>query len=444
MLLAIVLAVQRLAEIHALSLGFRRLSAVLRRDMLWKALYRLDFRLPPPKPLVESHLEWKGRYRAKLAIQKRWQSGKFKVWALEGHLGVVTSMAKSHDDYGLLLTGSEDCSVRAWRWESPNEAGGEVVLGKHKSAVWSVSMHKNLAISTATDAKLWDLTGAHGSEATTRAFGSMRGNMPVASVRTFNGHRGQVWTQLFDGRTLATGASDGQICVWDIETGARRACIEAHRESVFSLVRPIDGGNKTLGQDSFISVSADSHAALWDMRVSSGKASHRWRAHRDMVFTATWAGEQTFWSGSGDRAISLWDVRKLPAEQERIPVNPAKAVRSIQFAHDDSVWSLGHCDGRLISGGVDKLVKIWRDDGHASPTAVTSSNDPGSGIHSGSAADSIELPGHQGPVFSVAVDQCHVFSGGDDGLVLVWDFHTDRGGTVKDLWETGLAPDMFG
>ena len=75
--------------------------------------------------------------------------------ALEAHLGVVTCLARSASDDGLLLSGSEDCSVRAWRWDE--EENSHAVVGKHASAVWSTGVQSHLAVSTATEAKLWDL-----------------------------------------------------------------------------------------------------------------------------------------------------------------------------------------------------------------------------------------------------------------------------------------------
>lgn len=103
---------------------------------------------------------------------------------------------------------------------------------------------------------------------------------------------------------------------------------------------------------------------------------------------------------------------------------PTLQLHSIAMAHEDSVWALAVCGGRLVSAGVDKLVKLWHEDRPCREE------------------DAVRLQGHQGPVFTTLVDQCHVLSGASDGLVFVWDFHSDRGGSVKELWETGLALDI--
>ena len=147
-----------------------------------------------------------------------------------------------------------------------------------------------------------------------------------------------------------------------------------------------------------------------------------------MVFTAAWAGEYLVWTGSGDRGLSMWDLRRLPTQDgyKGVHLEPCRAVKTVQFAHEDSIWALSHCEGRLVSGGVDKLVKVWDD---------AAASDPASGTNAGG----LELPGHQGPVFCTVTDQCNIFSGGSDGLVLVWDFHSDRGGSVRDIWDTGLG-----
>jgi len=87
---------------------------------------------------------------------------------------------------------------------------------------------------------------------------------------------------------------------------------------------------------------------------------------------------------------------------------------------------------------VDKLVKVWKEEAADSLTAAAAAAVRGEDSRAN--AGSVELSGHQGPVFCTAVDQCNVFSGGSDGLVLVWDFHSEtRGGTVEEIWETGLG-----
>jgi WD40 repeat protein len=57
------------------------------------------------------------------------------------------------------------------------------------------------------------------------------------------GHKGAVSGVAYspDGRTLATGSWDGTVCLWDSETGGRRACYQWPTGKVFALAYSPDG-----------------------------------------------------------------------------------------------------------------------------------------------------------------------------------------------------------
>ena len=73
------------------------------------------------------------------------------------------------------------------------------------------------------------------------------------------GYERWVWAVAFspDGRRLASGDSEGTICLWEAQTGKQLRRFTGHEGYVTSLVFAPDG--KTL-----VSVSDDGTALLWN------------------------------------------------------------------------------------------------------------------------------------------------------------------------------------
>jgi hypothetical protein len=123
-LVAMILALKGLNHLSRMSLVSSRMGSLLKRDAVWKALYKQDFVLGVPRQITDSTKNWQEHYRSKIRLTQRWRVGTFRVRALEGHLGAVTSMAYNKTKVQL-ITGSEDSSIREWTWEE-DEVGSNL------------------------------------------------------------------------------------------------------------------------------------------------------------------------------------------------------------------------------------------------------------------------------------------------------------------------------
>jgi WD40 repeat protein len=128
--------------------------------------------------------------------------------------------------------------------------------------------------------QLWELAGAPGDT----------GTRP--RVRPFQQHLGSVSALAFapDGRTLASGAGDEAVKLWDVETGEACATLKGHSDRVMAVAFSPDGRTLATG-------SLDHTVRLW-----------RSATDRDVIdFFERLAGqeaEETGWKI--DRALACW------------------------------------------------------------------------------------------------------------------------------------------
>mmetsp|Transcript_6295 Transcript_6295/g.12522 ORF Transcript_6295/g.12522 Transcript_6295/m.12522 type:complete len:906 (-) Transcript_6295:666-3383(-) len=140
---------------------------------------------------------------------------------------------------------------------------------------------------------------------------------------------------------VATGASDGSVCVWDGESGACQQYMMGHRSGVTDIVS-VERGRW------LISSSYDGTLRTWNwaqrtcdrVRTGSNEAVH---------CLAVAKGRSCFFSGGQAEGIRLWDLRSPNCEG------------IISGEGTKWIWSMAAIDGgeQLISGGGDSLVWLW-------------------------------------------------------------------------------------
>ncbi len=163
-----------------------------------------------------------------------------------------------------------------------------------------------------------------------------------AEVRRFEGHTGWVNSVAFspDGQAALSGSADMTLMLWDVTTGDAIHRFEGHTDAVNSAAFSPDG-------QTVLSGSADTTLMLWD--VTTGDAIHRFEGHTDAVNSVAFSPDgQTILSGSADTTLMLWDV------------STGKVIHRFE-EHPDAVTSVAFSpDGNMVfSGDEGSWVRVY-------------------------------------------------------------------------------------
>lgn len=285
-------------------------------------------------------------------------------------------------DTPLLCAGAQDGTVRVW----DPAAGRELhCFQGAEERIWSVAVSPRgdlLAAASAGTVHLWDLRSRDGG----RSIGA-GGAFCVAFSP--------------DGKTLATGAADRAVSLWNPVNGKLRRRLAGFTGAVRGLAFSPTG-------NLLAAASPDPVLRLWDPRT--GLETGELRGHESNLFAVAFSPDgATLAAASADQSVRLWDVA---SREETYHLK----------GHQDAVWSVAYSPtGKLLaSGSLDGTVRLW---------------DLTLGI------EAHRLNGHHHRVLAVAFspDGRLLASGSSDNTIRLWDVASGDCQAVLGLLPEGWA-----
>ena len=236
-----------------------------------------------------------------------------------------------------------------------------VCLGHEKEGyamVWSKHT-KGLLLSGSEDStvRLWDINVATSSKA-----GPGTQIKPVTTL-SVGGHTATVedvdWHPKDSNLVISVG-DDQRVCLWDLRvpTGPKHCIDKAHTSDINCVAfNPVN-------ENLFATGSADTVVGIWDIRNMKQKL-HALQSHNDQVFKVEWAphNESILGSCSADRRVALWDLSRIGMEQS--PEDAEDGPPELLFIHGGhtskvSDFSWNPLDPWTIASvSEDNVLQVW-------------------------------------------------------------------------------------
>ena len=196
-----------------------------------------------------------------------------------------------------------------------------------------------------------------------------------------------------DGIWLVSGGGNGEIKVWEGDTGRWTATLPGHgRAAVNALAFSPDG-------ELIVSASADKTLKLWNRRT--GGLERTFVGHEDSVRAVSFSPDGEFIaSGGTDKSIRIWNT--LTGAEVGNLRDPSSGIATLAYRPDGK---------QLVSGNSSGMLQVW---------------------NAMSGEQVRAWKGHTGSVSCIALSQNGqlVASVGSDNLVNVWDAESGRARNV--------------
>ncbi len=304
-----------------------------------------------------------------------------EVFRLAGHELAVRAVAFRPDGRGL-VSGSDDRTVRIW-------SGGqqERSLTGFRGGVRRLSFLRDGLLQGLLEddtLRVWDL--GVGTAVLQRPGADSMWQRPSRARPELDAYlqrqgRGLAVALSPDGASLATGAQDRSVRLWDVENRNQIRSWEDQRGDIRSVAFSPDGLLLASG-------SSDRLVRLWQVR--SGAPPLTMPGHRDAVAHVAFSADgKRLASASFDRSVRVWSV-ETGRELRNFPALEAPAV-VVGFSPDGK---------RLASASLDRSVRLWN-------------------LETG--RELARLPGPRGPVaLTFSPDGRELLVGGEDGCIRIW------------------------
>ncbi|RWS16827.1 WD repeat-containing protein 61-like protein [Dinothrombium tinctorium] len=287
------------------------------------------------------------------------------------------------DEMNHIVTGSIDDTVKAWQWfgllkklnflvcfliRNEERLNLRYIFEGHALGVVSVDINSEgtIAASSSLDShiRFWDLnsgtqvqsidagpvdawTVCFSPDSKLIATGSYSGKINLYNTETGT-REAQLDTKgkfpltiaFVNGKSVASGATDGMIKIFDVESGKLVKTLEGHAMPIRSLAFSPDC-------QFLVTASDDCHLKVYD--VQNADPLRTLSGHGSWVLSVSFSpNNNNFASSSSDKTVKIWEVRSN------------ECVHTFS-EHTDQVWccKYNHNGSRLVSVSDDHSILIY-------------------------------------------------------------------------------------
>ncbi|CAK0822557.1 unnamed protein product [Prorocentrum cordatum] len=275
----------------------------------------------------------------------------FGATMLRGHSDVVISCDVSADGRWI-ATGGKDQSIRVW---SASQCRPVCVLAGHAGSVSALSFPKKRpkGPASAGSGPLWLVSGSQDktmkiwklpSEAQLEErLGKGDEELSISKAKvTVVAHAKEVndVTVAPNNKLLASGGHDKIVRVWKFPEGSLMGECKGHRRGVWCVAfSPTD--------QVIASASGDSTVRLWNLKDYT--TIRAFQGHESAVLRVCFLGNGVqLMTSSVDGLLKLWHIRT------------ADCAATFE-EHTGKVWCIDVIGDRMVSGGADAKMCVWRD-----------------------------------------------------------------------------------
>lgn len=247
---------------------------------------------------------------------------KFDLRFNHHHTGDINWIAISPDGQKMISAGA-DKIIMVWDISTGKSLGK---LSKHSTIIYALAIHPNGESFFSGDGngciKIWQWNWGE-------------------EIATLEGHSRSIYALCIspDGKLLISGKEDRTIRIWDLNSRREIWSLKGHSHLIRSLAISPNGRYLVSGSDQRIKT--------WDMQT--GEQLFSFYGHADWVRSIVFSPNSQNFLTAGDQNIKVWDV----ASGKKIFSFKADtgAIRSLALSADGQT---------LVSGSVDRKVKVWR------------------------------------------------------------------------------------